>query len=253
MRNFDLQKYFKRISFSDNPAPDLNTLKQLHLQHMLSVPFENLDIHIKRKITLNQEMLYKKIVENNRGGFCYEMNGLFYDVLKALGFKAKVVSARVYDTSEPSPEFDHMALIVTLDDGDWLADVGFGDSFLEPLKLEPETVQKQYGKSYKIEIIDKENFKVQNMDSKAEWNNMYRFSLIPRALNDFDEMCVYNQSSPQSHFTQKRFCSLARTNGRITLSGMKLIETKDGVRKETELEDEREFNARLKEIFGIVL
>jgi N-hydroxyarylamine O-acetyltransferase len=253
MRNFDLQKYFKRISFSDNPAPDLNTLKQLHLQHMLSVPFENLDIHIKRKITLNQEMLYKKIVENNRGGFCYEMNGLFYDVLKALGFKAKVVSARVYDTSEPSPEFDHMALIVTLDDGDWLADVGFGDSFLEPLKLEPETVQKQYGKSYKIEIIDKENFKVQNMDSKAEWNNMYRFSLIPRALNDFDEMCVYNQSSPQSHFTQKRFCSLARTNGRITLSGMKVIETKDGVRKETELEDEREFNARLKEIFGIVL
>jgi N-hydroxyarylamine O-acetyltransferase len=253
MRNFDLQKYFKRISFSDNPAPDLNTLKQLHLQHMLSVPFENLDIHIKRKITLNQEMLYKKIVENNRGGFCYEMNGLFYDVLKALGFKAKVVSARVYDSSEPSPEFDHMALIVTLDDGDWLADVGFGDSFLEPLKLEPETVQKQYGKSYKIEIIDKENFKVQNMDSKAEWNNMYRFSLIPRALNDFDEMCVYNQSSPQSHFTQKRFCSLARTNGRITLSGMKLIETKDGVRKETELEDEREFNARLKEIFGIVL
>lgn len=253
MGNFDLQKYFERINFKDNPAPDFDTLKKLHLHHMLNVPFENLDIHIKRKIILKPELLYKKIVENNRGGFCYEMNGLFYEVLKALGYKVKMVSARVYDTAEPSPEFDHMALIVTLGEEDWLADVGFGDSFLEPLKLEPETVKKLYGKTFKIEIIDKENFKVLSRDSKGNWNNMYRFSLMPRVLNDFDEMCVYNQSSPQSHFTQKRFCSLARTDGRITLSGMKLIESKNRVRRETELESEEEFSLKLKEIFGIVL
>ena len=253
MGNFNLQKYFDRINFKDKPVPDLQTLNKLHLFHMLNVPFENLDIHINRKIILKPEVLFKKIVENNRGGFCYEMNGVFYQALKAIGYKVKMISARVYDTAEPSPEFDHMALIVTLEDGNWLADVGFGDSFLEPLKLEPETVQKQYGKSYKIEIIDKENFKVQNLDSKDKWNNMYRFSLIPRALNDFDEMCVHNQSSPQSHFTQKRFCSLAKTNGRITLSGMKLIEKENGVRKETELENENEFNLKLKELFGIVL
>jgi N-hydroxyarylamine O-acetyltransferase len=253
MENLDLQKYFERINFKDNPAPDLKTLKHLHLHHLLNVPFENLDIHIKRKIILRPEMFYNKIIENNRGGFCYEMNGLFYEVLKALGYKVKMVSARVYDTAEPGPEFDHMALIVSLGNEDWLADVGFGDSFLEPLRLEPETEQKQYGKTFKIEIIDKENFKVQNLDSKGNWNNMYRFSLIPRVLNDFDEMCIYNQSSPQSHFTQKRFCSLAGTNGRITLSGMKLIETKERIRKEMELESEEEFKVKLKEIFGIVL
>lgn len=252
MTNTDIQKYFKRINFNDDPVPDLNALKKLHLLHMLNVPFENLDIHIERKIILKPELLYNKIVEKNRGGFCYEMNGLFYDVLKALGYKVKMISARVYDTAEPSPEFDHMALIVTLDEGDWLADVGFGDSFLEPLKLEPETVQKMYGKTFKIEIINKENFKVLILDNKGNWNDMYRFSLIPRVLNDYDERCVFNQSSPQSHFTQKRFCSLARIDGRITLSGMKLIEKKDGVRKETQLEDDEEFNAKLKEIFGIV-
>jgi len=253
MTKTNLQKYLKRIGFEDNPAPDLETLKKLHLYHMLNIPFENLDIHIKREIILKPELLFKKIVDNNRGGFCYEMNGLFYEVLKAIGYKVKMISARVYDTAEPSPEFDHMALIVTLREEDWLADVGFGDSFLEPLKLEPETEQIQYGKNYKIKLIDRENFNVQNLDSKGKWNNMYRFSLIPRALNDFDEMCVYNQSSPQSHFTQNRFCSLARTNGRITLSGMKLIERKNGIRKETELENEEEFNAKLKELFRIYL
>ena len=253
MGNFELQKYFKRINFTDSTVSDFETLKKLHLLHMLNIPFENLDIHIKRKIILKPELIFEKIVENSRGGFCYEMNGLFYQVLNSIGYKVKMISARVYDTAEPSPEFDHMALIVTLDNGDWLADVGFGDSFLEPLKLEPKTVQKQYGKSYKIEVINKVNFKVQNLDSKGRWNNMYRFSLIPRVLNDFDEMCVYNQSSPQSHFTQNRFCSLARTDGRITLSGMKLIERKNGIRKETELENEEEFNLKLKDLFGIVL
>ena len=253
MTKNELQRYFKRLNFEDTPVPALKTLKQLHLQHVLSIPFENLDIHIKRRIILKPELFYKKIVENHRGGFCYEMNGLFYEVLKTLGYEVKMVSARVYDTAEPSPEFDHMALIVNLEDGDWLADVGFGDSFLEPLKIEPESVQEQYGKTFRIVKIDEENFKVQNIDRDGNWNDMYRFSLIPRVLSDYDEMCVHNQTSPQSHFTQKRFCSLARTNGRITVSGMKLIETKDGVRKETELEDENEFNRKLKELFGIIL
>jgi N-hydroxyarylamine O-acetyltransferase len=220
---------------------------------MLNVPFENLDIHLKRKIILKPELFYKKIVENNRGGFCYEMNGLFYDVLKSLGYEVKMISARVYDTPEPGPEFDHMALIVTLDGKDWLADVGFGDSFLEPLKLETETVQEQYSKSFRIVNIDDDNFKVQNLNSDGKWNDMYRFTLKPRVLNDYSERCVYDQTSPQSHFTQKRFCSLARTNGRITLSGMKMIVTKNGVKNETEMENENEFDQKLKELFGIII
>jgi N-hydroxyarylamine O-acetyltransferase len=249
----DISKYFQKINFTDNPGSDLATLKKLHLHHMLNVPFENLDIHLKRKIILEPELLYKKIVENNRGGFCYEMNGLFYEVLNAIGFKAKMISARVYDEPEPGPEFDHMAIIVDLDGEGWLCDVGFGDSFLEPLKFEPELEQRQYGRIYKIEKLDGGNFKAVLSADGRKFGDMYRFSLIPRGLKEYQNMCNYHQSSPQSHFTQKRFCSLARTNGRITLSGMKLIETKGGVKKETELENDEEFDLKLKELFGIVI
>jgi len=247
----DIRKYLERINFSHSTKADLETLKNLHLHHLLNVPFENLDIHIKKKIILQPDLLYKKIVENNRGGFCYEMNGLFYEVLKNLGFDAKMVSARVYDEPDPGPEFDHMAIIVELNNEQWLADVGFGDSFLEPLKLEPELEQSQYGRIYKIQKLDDGDYKTVFSSGDGKFMDMYRFSLIPRELNEYVEMCNYHQTSPESHFTQKRVCSLARPKGRITLSGLKLIETKDGVKKETELKDEEEFAEKLRELFGI--
>lgn len=250
----DIKKYLNRINYYGELNQDFSTLKKLHLQHLLHVPFENLDIHLKRRIILEPELLYKKIVENNRGGFCYEMNGLFFEIITALGFKAKRVSARVYnDGGEANREFDHMAIIVELNSEQWLADVGFGDSFLEPLKLEPELEQSQYGRVYKIQKLDDGDYKTVFSSGDRGFTDMYRFSLIPRELREYEDMCNFHQTSPESHFTQKRFCSLAKTNGRITLSGLKFIETENGVKKETELENEKEFTVKLHELFGIVL
>jgi arylamine N-acetyltransferase len=110
---------------------------------MLAVPFENLDISLGRKIICDESRFLHKIVNERRGGFCYEMNGAFAELLRALGFKVTLLSARVSggDGSE-GPEFDHLALRVDLDQP-WLADVGFGDSFVEPLLLEPGLEQAQ--------------------------------------------------------------------------------------------------------------
>jgi N-hydroxyarylamine O-acetyltransferase len=250
----DVKKYLARIKFDGIAKTDIDTLKRLHLQHLLSIPFENLDIHLNRKIILEPEAIYSKIVVNRRGGFCYEMNGLFYEIITAIGFNAIRISARVYnENNEPGKEFDHMAIIVNIDGEDWLADVGFGDSFLEPLKFKPDVEQKLFGKIYKIVKLDDENFKTVNSEDGKAYKNMYMFSLIPRELSDYDEMCVYQQTSPDSHFVKNTVCTLARTNGRITLSGMKITETKNRVRKETDLKSTEEINLKLKKLFNITL
>lgn len=249
----DIQKYFNRINFKGNVNTEFETLGALHLNHLLNIPFENLDIHIGRKIILDPEMIYSKIVLNNRGGFCYEMNGLFFGIIKSMGFNARMVSARVYDSEVPGPEFDHMAIIVSINNKEYLADVGFGDSFLTPLEFAIGLVQKQNNKYYRIDNSDGAGYIVKSSDNGEDFHNLYLFTRVSRELEEFKLMCNYHQTSPESHFTHKRMCTIAKTDGRITLSGLKQIETKNGIRTETELKNADEFNKKLKEFFGIDL
>src|SRR5450432_2208551 len=139
----DVQAYLHRIRFSvsqvDPPSSDL--LRALHRAHLFTVPFENLDIHIKREIFCDEARILHKIVNQHRGGFCYELNGAFAVLLRALGFQVTLLSARVAkDDGSFGPEFDHLTLRVDLEEP-WLADVGFGDCFLDPLRLEFGTEQ----------------------------------------------------------------------------------------------------------------
>ena len=121
----NLDKYLSRIEVNPREVrSDVETLRLLQRQHLLHVPFENLDIHWKRPIVLDTERLYKKIVVNGRGGFCYELNGLFNELLTSVGFHTHLVSGRVYNAERKlGPEFDHMAIVVLLN-GEYLADVG---------------------------------------------------------------------------------------------------------------------------------
>ena len=129
--------YLDRIAYTGPISPTLDVLRNLHRHHMLSVPFENLDIALGRNIVCEEDSFTQKIVERRRGGFCYELNGTFASLLRAIGFKVTLLSARVSrDDGSQSPEFDHLALRIDLEEP-WLADVGFGDSFLEPLQLQP--------------------------------------------------------------------------------------------------------------------
>ena len=131
----DLSAYLDRIGYSGPLAPTADVLRDLHRAHMFSVPFENLDIALGREIVCDDDSFIRKIVEQRRGGFCYELNGAFARLLREFGFRVTLLSARVpREDGSYSPEFDHLALRVDLDEP-WLADVGFGDSFLEPLLL----------------------------------------------------------------------------------------------------------------------
>src|SRR5690242_9646293 len=137
----DVRAYLDRIGYSGGIEATAENLRALHRAHLLTVPFENLDISVGRKIVVDQEAILKKIVELRRGGFCYELNGAFAALLRALGFRVTLLSARVArESGDEGPEFDHLALLVDLEDP-WLADVGFGELFLQAIRMEVGTEQ----------------------------------------------------------------------------------------------------------------
>ena len=130
--------YLKRMGYAGVTNPNAETLRALHRAHLFTVPFENLDIGLKRTIPCDADAAVRKIVEQRRGGFCYELNGAFTWLLRALGFQVTLLSARVgRPDGSLGPEYDHLTLRVDLDPP-WLADVGFGDSFLDPLRLQQD-------------------------------------------------------------------------------------------------------------------
>ena len=125
-----IEKYFKRLKYKGPAIASLELLEQLQQLHLLHIPFENLDIHWKIPIELDTNKIFDKIVNKKRGGFCYELNGLFHELLVTLGFETRMISARVYDrnTKEFGREYDHLAIIVRIEENEWLADAGFGES-----------------------------------------------------------------------------------------------------------------------------
>jgi N-hydroxyarylamine O-acetyltransferase len=259
----DTRDYLKRMNYQGSIEPTLQTLQALHHAHLLTIPFENLSIHYGQPIILQEEAPFNKIVRQHRGGFCYELNGLFAWLLRQLGFQVTLLSAGVSNRDGCfSPEFDHLTLLIhQLSGVHWLADVGFGDLFLLPLRVELELEQDGGdGRAYRFvrtsdESAEKKQHEYWTLQqlNDAKWEAHYRFTFQPHELIDFTERCSYQQTSLESHFTQKRICSLATPTGRVSLSDLRLITTVYQERKELILANEDEYIAALFEHFGIVL
>ncbi len=247
---FDTDSYLKRIDYHGSLSPTAETLRNLQVAHLRSVPFENLSIHAGQPIVLDDDSLFEKIVIRRRGGFCYELNGLFAAMLRDLGFEVAMLSAGVANSEGIfGPEFDHMTLLVSLEQRR-LADVGFGDSFLEPLLLDERNPQLQGDRSYQIKS-DNSHLVLMRREKEGEWKPQYRFTLQPYRYSDYEEMCRYQATSPESHFTQKLVCTLSTPAGRITISDFRLITTDSTGRQERNIADEDERNALLREYFGV--
>jgi N-hydroxyarylamine O-acetyltransferase len=248
------QAYLDRINYRGPTDPSARTLRQLQRAHLLAVPFENLSIHAGEPIVLNDEALFQKIVERRRGGFCYELNGLFAALLRELGFKVAMLSAQVAGADgDFSEDFDHMTLMVTLSER-WLADVGFGDSFVEPLPMDERKVQIRGNRAYRLDSFGEYLVLSQRLSAEdGEWKQQYRFRLKTYQYADYIERCHYQQTSPESHFTQKRICSLLTPNGRVSLSDMRFIVSEDGVRRERLIVSQEDYAELLRENFGIVM
>jgi N-hydroxyarylamine O-acetyltransferase len=252
----DVRLYLTRIGHSELLKPDVQTLRGLHIAHMRSVPFENLDVGQKRPIRLTEEALWEKIILQKRGGFCYELNGLFAWLLQQLGFEVTYLNARVYNREgKPGIDFDHLALLVQVPGqaGRWLADVGFGDSFNEPLNFEERNEQPQGLRSYRIEQA-LEGYIVWQRNYAGVWERQYLFDLQPRRFpGDYETACLYHQTSPKSSFTRKSIISRATPEGRVSLEDGRLILTENGQRTERLLENKHEYGRLLTQYFGVTL
>ncbi len=247
----DVAAYLRRINYDGPRESSPAALRELHRQHLFTVPFENLDILLKQPIVLDLAPLEQKIVLRRRGGFCYELNGVFAELLNALGYRVQLLSARVRrEDGGFGPDFDHMLLKVQLDEP-WLADVGFGESFLSPLQLKSDGAGAVNGHRYSVALDGDEWELCRHAQDHEEETPLYRFRDIPRKLSDFEPMSRYHQTSPESHFTQRSICSRAMPNGRVTLSGPRLILTRDDARHERILGGPEEVRICLREHFGI--
>jgi N-hydroxyarylamine O-acetyltransferase len=246
----NVDAYLHRIEYYGPRQPSLDTLRNLHRQHLYTVPFENLDIALGIPIVLDPERLYQKIVVRQRGGFCYELNGLFHDLLAALGFKVSMLSACVRrEDGGFGPEFDHMLLKVELPEP-WLADVGFGESFVDPLPLQAGAQEQENGHLFGV-VPENGGWELYRRNSDGTQIPLYRFSDAPHQLSEYADMCLYHQTSPESSFTRRRICTRALPDGRVTLAGMRLIVTRKGSREETLLESEEDLRNCLREQFGV--
>jgi N-hydroxyarylamine O-acetyltransferase len=250
----DVSDYLHRIGIDTVSGPDLETLRLLHRAHLRTVPFENLDIRRGHPLVLNEQALFDKIVARRRGGICYEQNVLFRAMLRTMGFCVNLVSAEVgLGEGEFGPPFDHVALLVVVGQQLLLADVGFGDSFLDPLFMGHEGEQLQDTASYEVQRDGAWHVVTKILLNERTPETLFRFQTQPRRVSDFEKMFLYHQTSTESHFTRKDVCSRATESGRMTISGDHLIETNLGIRQVTVLADAEQRRRALEAHFGISL
>ncbi|MFC5848575.1 arylamine N-acetyltransferase family protein [Deinococcus petrolearius] len=247
----DVKAYLARLGLVGPFPPTAETLRLLHRAHLFTVPFENLDIHLGRSIVLEERRLFDKVVREGRGGFCYELNGLFAGLLRALGFEVTLLAAQVAGQNGVfGQEFDHLALQVDVGEP-FLVDVGFGDAFLEPLRLQPGLIQREDLKTFRIDQ-EGEVWTFWERRGQNPWALQYRFTRTPRDLAEFMSMCDYHQTSPDSHFTRAPLATIATPLGRVTLRGSCLYTTLQGCRNERTVTPE-ERPALLHQYFGLRL
>ncbi|WP_214402015.1 arylamine N-acetyltransferase family protein [Pseudonocardia lacus] len=245
--SIDPDAYLARIGADRPRGTTLADLAALHAAHPRAVPFEDYDIHLGVPLSLDTDRLFDKVVTRGRGGFCYELNGLFAVLLRELGFDVTLCSAfDVGPDGGHGPDFEHLRLLVRTDDGPYLADVGNGASWTAPVPLEPGT----HGDTQVHR--DGELWWAFRRTHQGHWEREWAWTLRPRELAEFLPRCRYQENDPHSHFVNRRLAALATEHGRISVVNGVLKETEGDRQTERTLDPDEE-RAVLVDRFGIDL
>ncbi len=245
-----INDYLARFEGKGYKVVTLSNLKHLQRLHMQQVPFENLDVIRKVPIYLNLQTIYEKIVTHRRGGYCYELNGLFNWLLTELGFDAHLIAATVRRPNGEWAKADtHAAILVQFNES-YLVDVGFGDSTYLPIPLNGEERTDSSG-TYRVIQQTASTFDLER-NNDTGIRTLYRFSTNPKSLTDFHEGCVFNQVAKESSFTHSDIVTRATPTGRITLSDRTVTVTENNSQIKTTLSIE-EKERLLVNTFGIRL
>lgn len=249
---FDLRSYLERIGFDGEPGNDLATLEALHLKHLDRIPFENIDVFLGRPAGLDLETLQSKVVQRERGGYCFEQNSLFAGALRALGYRVATLEARVRPPGATAPlPRTHMLLLVSTDGQDFAADVGFGgDGPLRPVPVDGTPSEQPDG----VYRVDRENDAIHAMRllQNGVWRDLYAFTLTPAEAVDFEVAHHFTSTHPRSPFVRTLTVQRSSAAVRRILRGRSYTERGEGGERTREIRDE-ELGPLLESEFGLTL
>jgi len=209
--------YLKRLKLDIELDNSFNTLRELHRAHAFNIPFENFNVRLKHPIALDKESLFEKLILNNRGGYCYELNILFSFLLEALEFKVtRLIGRPLYGYNNALRPRTHMVLKVEAEGKSYLCDLGFGGKgLIEPIELQYDQENEQFGDVFKL-IKHPELYELQCRLNNT-WVSLYSFDLHPQSLIDYELPNFFNSFSTDSRFTQQVICAMPTPQGRMLL------------------------------------
>lgn len=251
-QQFDRDIYLQRVSYDGTTAPTADTLKALCHAQLHTIPFENFDIQLGRGISLNPEAIFEKLVLKRRGGYCFELNGLFLMALKSMGFDARALLGRVHTTGTPSGR-GHQIELITIDGRQWIADVGFGaDTLRTPILLELNQPTTHNDQTVRLVKDGQFGIIIQSI-KEEEWIDLYSFDLGYVCPADIEYGNYFTSTHPSSLFVFARVAALPVENGVVTLFNNTLKRIIAGHESVQELAEGQAYLDALKNHFGIEL
>lgn len=244
-----ISEYLDRIEYRGGTAPCLETLIELQRRHVYSVPFENLDLLRRLPPNLDRDFLFDKIVTRRRGGVCYELNTSFFNLLTALGFSACQISGRCrLDT----PITGHVFTLVHLDEGDYTADVGFGETAVPPLRIDGGETVHAYHADFWLEREDEDLMRLYRQHPGEEPAFEYQFSLTAREQADYMDTFRFSAAPGNTVFSERHICCRYTPEGKISLRRGALSIEREGCATESRpIEPGEETERCLKEYFHL--
>jgi N-hydroxyarylamine O-acetyltransferase len=243
----ELDAYLHRINFVGTPKPDLETLARLQRQHGYSIPYENIDVQLDRPLSTDIESSYIKLVEQRRGGWCYEMNGLLGWALECIGFQVMRMSGGVRRAERgDSAMGNHLVLCAQLEEP-WIVDVGLGDGSYEPYPLKPHTFS-QRGFSYRLEQLE-EYWRLYNYPGSSAPS--FDFSHEPADEDLLSEKCHWLSTAAESPFMGALVCQRVTPGGYDLQVGRIATQIRPGAREEHLINSADEFVQSINDRFGL--
>ncbi|MGZ3275814.1 MAG: arylamine N-acetyltransferase family protein [Caulobacteraceae bacterium] len=255
--DIDLPAYFDRIGYGGSPEPTLEVLREVHRLHVAAIPFENLSPLLGDEVPLDLQALQAKLVRGGRGGYCFEHNTLLWAALQAMGFDARGLAARVRwgmpEDAPPRPR-SHMALLVSLPEGPFVADVGFGGMTMSaPLALQAGAVQQTPHEPFRLTRAGEDAYDLQ-AEVGDGWRTLYRFDLAPQLPVDYEPLNWSAATHPASPFPSHLMAARAEPHRRLALFDARFtVRERDRPPVERTLGSLGELGAVLSQDFGVTL
>ena len=247
----DIGSYLARVGLAKRPDPNLSGLMALHRAHLRAIPYENLDVQLGRPVTIALEPIFKKLVTNRRGGWCYEMNGLLGWALGELGFQVtRATGAVVRQLIGEAAHGNHLVLKVEMDEGLYLADVGFGDGPLDPIAVRPGAFRAN-GFEFSLSQVESDWWRLHN--HPAGGAPSFDFNFAPADESLLERQCQRLQTAPESPFVQNAVCQRHTADGLLVLRGRVLRSITPDCVSERLIECAADYLETLREQFALNL